>query len=38
MGRSELGNSVLMQRALTLTDFANDLAASAKLDRTGELH
>jgi hypothetical protein len=37
MGRSELGNSVLLQRALTLTDFANDLAASAKLDRKGHL-
>lgn len=37
MGRSELGNSVLLQRALTLTDFANDLAASAKLDRKGDL-
>lgn len=38
VGQSELGNSALLQRALTLTDFASDFAASAKLDRQGQLH
>jgi hypothetical protein len=37
VGQSELGNSALLQRALTLTDFATDLAACAKLDRSGQL-
>ncbi len=37
IARSELGNSALLQRALTLTDFASDLAACAKLDRAGLL-
>lgn len=37
IGRSELGNSALLQRALTLTDFAVDFAACAKLDRSGKL-
>ncbi|MEY4396277.1 MAG: hypothetical protein RLZZ40_33 [Actinomycetota bacterium] len=37
IGRSELGNSQLLQRALTLTDFAADFAACAKLDRSGKL-
>ncbi len=38
VGQSELGNSALLQRALTLTDFAADFAACAKLDRRGQLH
>lgn len=38
VGRSELGNSALLQRALTLTDFAADMAACAKLDRSHQLH
>lgn len=38
VGQSELGNSALLQRALTLTDFAKDLAASARLDRSQQLH
>lgn len=38
IARSELGNSALLQRALTLTDFAADLAACARLDRTQQLH
>ena len=38
IAQSELGNSVVLQRALTLTDFAADLAACAKLDRAGQLH
>jgi hypothetical protein len=38
VGQSELGNSALLQRALTLSDFATDFAASAKLDRQGKLH
>ncbi|MEN9740071.1 MAG: hypothetical protein RLZ72_337 [Actinomycetota bacterium] len=37
IGRSELGNSQLLQRALTLTDFAADFAACAKLDRSNRL-
>lgn len=37
IARSELGNSALLQRALTLTDFANDLVACAKLDRASQL-
>lgn len=37
IARSELGNSQLLQRALTLTDFADDLSACAKLDRSGRL-
>ena len=37
IAQSELGNSQLLQRALTLTDFADDLSACAKLDRTGRL-
>lgn len=36
-GRSELGNSAMLQRALTLTDFAADFAACARLDRAGKL-
>lgn len=36
-GRSELGNSAMLQRALTLTDFAVDFAACARLDRAGKL-
>lgn len=38
VGQSELGNSALLQRALTLTDFANDLATAARLDRAQQLH
>ncbi|MFM6968072.1 MAG: DNA-directed RNA polymerase subunit beta [Microbacteriaceae bacterium] len=37
IGQSELGNSLLLQRALTLTDFADDLNACAKLDRNARL-
>lgn len=37
IGQSELGNSQLLQRALTLTDFAVDFNACAKLDRSGKL-
>lgn len=37
VGRSELGNSDLLNRALTLADFAADLAACARLDRIGKL-
>lgn len=36
-GRSELGNSAMLQRALTLTDFAADFATCARLDRAGKL-
>jgi len=34
---SEIGTSTLLERAVTLADFANDFAASAKLDRSGQL-
>lgn len=37
IAQSELGNSALLQRALTLTDFAADLSACAKLDRASKL-
>jgi len=34
---TELGTSALLERAATLADFADDLEASAKLDRSGHL-
>ena len=37
VAQSELGNSAFLQRALTLNDFAADLAACARADRLGQL-
>ncbi len=38
IGHSELENSALLERALTLSDYATDFTACAKLDRKGQLH